>query len=614
MGIERFMRKKNLFVLILMIFAGLITAQACLAQSIDSKEADTGKKELALEAKPILSMGSGDSSGAGSSQLSENLLAKKERLVTDGFGNAVKNMDEKFSLAGVGKNAKHVLVSTPQVQAQAQASKKQKSEVAQPEKKKTWWIFKKETGLNNMKEYSVEEMPGLLKLDDCIKIAIKNNIQLEVADKSMKLAQMRVFEAKRNMLPTATINFDQYSGRIDNLAYNGRKQYIEGQQPIFHGGELYYTMKQAETNLEVTRNDYNRVKNELILQVKKGYYTLAKAKENLNFQQALSKEVDRILDMVNKEYDAGVTSKIEFLNVSSQAGQVKYQLASAEGDFSVADLILKQSMNLDTSKKIEIEPGLEFKKVDIDFEEALHAALVNRPEMKINSLMIDYYNYGKGIARAKSLPKIDLIGNWGLAKEQFASGEDIGGVVAGSAESTDPAKIEQQWYAGIKASVPIWGSTAEYSWTKEQWVPTVSTFQGTEAVTNSFKLHILDHLDTYSDKQLAEVDFAKARQELNKIKQDVTLEVRENCFNYEKALIQLDTATNKVQYQEKDLEFTKLKRGIDEAQDSNVVDSMIKLAQEKFGYVQALTDCHISLASINKAIGIEDYFRDEKET
>ena len=102
-----------------------------------------------------------------------------------------------------------------------------------------------------------------------------------------------------------------------------------------------------------------------------------------------------------------------------------------------------------------------------------------------------------------------------------------------------------------------------------------------------------------------------SRQELTKVRQDITLEVKEGCFNYQKALIQSETAQNKVKYQASDLELVKLKRGLDEAQDSNVIDSMIKLAQEKFGYLQALADCHISLASINKAVGIEDYYRDE---
>ena len=67
----------------------------------------------------------------------------------------------------------------------------------------------------------------------------------------------------------------------------------------------------------------------------------------------------------------------------------------------------------------------------------------------------------------------------------------------------------------------------------------------------------------------------------------------------------------KVKYQEKDLEFTKMKRSLDEAQDSSVIESMIKLSQERFGYVQALTDCHTAVASINKAIGVKDYIKDE---
>ena len=77
----------------------------------------------------------------------------------------------------------------------------------------------------------------------------------------------------------------------------------------------------------------------------------------------------------------------------------------------------------------------------------------------------------------------------------------------------------------------------------------------------------------------------------------------------EKALIQLETAASKVKYQEADAELNKMKRGMDEIQDANVVDSLIKLAQEKFGYVQAVTDCKTALATLEKAVGLNDYFK-----
>lgn len=473
---------------------------------------------------------------------------------------------------------------------------------------KTKKIFKKEFGIIDVAIREESKKWGMLSVDDCVKIAIKNHLPLQIAEKSVKLAELRVIEARRNMLPTVTIAFEDGKGRVNSLAYMSRKQYVEGQQPIFHGGELYFTMKQAETNLQITKTDYYKARNELVLQVKKGYYTLAKTKGNLRIQEDIFKEVTRTFDMVKKQFEANVASKIEFLNVSSQTSQANYQIISAKGDLSVAELILKQAMNLDPRDDIEIDEDLEFKKVEVDFETVLSAAFLNRPEMKINALMVDYYNYGQGIAKAKGWPKIDLMGQWGLAKDEYASPDQ---------NPTDPnagdRKLEQQWYAGIKASMPFWGSTGEISRTKEHWPPVVSSYHTTTSDTTSYKLKLLDKLDYYSDKRLAEIDFDKARQELNKIRQDVTLEVKESCFNYDKALIQAETASNKVRYQEKDLELNRMKRSMDEVQDSAVIDSMIKLGQEKFGYLQALAECHTALATINKAIGIEDYFKDIKK-
>lgn len=464
---------------------------------------------------------------------------------------------------------------------------------------------KKDAGLFSITAPS-KEILNIFTLDDCIKVAIENSPALKIAKKNIKLAEMRIWEARRNLFPKLSAVWEESGGRVQGKLYTGKKEYIEGQQtlPAMQGAETYYIMKQAETNLKVVKEEHAKTKNELVFQVKKSFYALVKAKENLKIQTKLKGEVDRIFEMVAKEHEAGVAPKLELLNVSSQTSQVRYQLASAEGDESMAGLTLKQVMNLDYKEKIEIKSNLEFKKVNVDFEKVLHAAFLNRPELKINLLTVDYNKYEKDIYRAKGWPKIDIMGNWGLAKEEFVS-RDLG-------DSLDQ-KLNHQWYAGFKVGVPIWGSTAEYSVTQEQWVPVVSAFQGTSARTQTVKFNLLDKLNYFSDKLTAEIGLDRAQQDLEKIKQDITAEVKESCFGYEKALILLETASNKVVYQEKDLELIRLRRSMDEAQDSNVIESMIKLAQEKFGYVQALADCHITVASINKAIGVEDYYEKDRD-
>ncbi len=449
------------------------------------------------------------------------------------------------------------------------------------------------------------DAPQVLTLDECIDIAINNNLPLKTAKKNVKVAEWRLFETRRNLLPKVTVDIQEYGGKIYGRHFVGKKRSVELNQTFFHGGEFFYTMKQAETNLKVSSREYSRIKNELLLQVKKGYYTLVKAKKNMEYQDELSRNVSRIHDMVSKQFEAGIASNLEFLNVSSQAYQIKFQLTSARGDEEVASLILKQAMNIDARESIDIEPPPEFKKVDVEFEKILADALVYRPEMQISTLMVAYYNYGLKVAKSKSWPKIDGMASFGMAKEEFISKDASYDPVTGA---DSDQKMEQQWYAGVKCSLPVWGSTMEYTYTKEVWVPVVSSLRGTETITNDWKFNFLDNLAQFSEKATAEVDLERAKQELIKTKQDVELEVKEGCFSYEKALLQLDTAASKVKYQESDLEVTKFRREMDEVADSNVIDSMIKLAQEKFGYVQALSDCNVAVASISKAVGVPNYF------
>lgn len=495
------------------------------------------------------------------------------------------------------------------------ASKSRKGEKPQLNVGKYWFSWFR-------KEENKPQMPAgqVLSLKDCIKIAERNHIQLQVAEESIRLAEMRVNEAKRNLLPSATMIAERYTGEVNARQYIGMKNYIEGQQPVFAGGQLWNAVKRWQLSVDVSKSDYDKIKSELILQVKKGYYTLGKARENLKIQKDLSAEVANLYDRKKKEAEFGVTSQLEFMNVGGQMSQVAYQLESADGDVGIAELILKQAMNLDPLDTLLVEPNMGFNKIDVSYEESVRAAYTYNPQIKMSTYMLQLYDYDRKIAAGKFWPKIDLLGQWGLSKEEYTSQDrlgPVGGVAAGTVNGPVydvDAKLEQQFYAGVKASAPIWGSTFEYQWMREQWTPVVSAYQGTEALNNTWKVKILDKLDVYSEKQQAQIDYDRARQELNKAKQDVTLEVKQGCFNYQKAVLQLDQSLKKMKFQEGDAELNRFRASMDEVPTSTLVDSLIKLAQERYGYAQALADCHTTVAAINKAIGKEDFYKDENET
>ena len=322
-----------------------------------------------------------------------------------------------------------------------------------------------------------------------------------------------------------------------------------------------------------------------------------KAIKFVEVQRKLYEKAGELNDFINRLYQAGAVSKIEFLNVSSKYNQIDFQFISAEEDTSLAKLILQQAMN--TEEDIDIMPvGEPEVKGDISLDDCYTLAYTNRPEMKINYLMTEYYLYEKKIAGAHGWPKIDAMGAYGYSIEDFRN-----------PDRPDKHKFAPEWYAGLKVSIPFLGNTIGYSLTKERWQPVVASKHQTETLTHTTTFGILDNLKLYSDLTESDIGFGRAKQEYNKIRQEITLEVKETFFKYKKALLQMKVAKSKVEYQQRYVEFLEAKREMDESMTSDVLEQMIKLSEEEFGLLQALTDYHIAIKSLNKAIGIVGYFR-----
>jgi len=441
-----------------------------------------------------------------------------------------------------------------------------------------------------------------LKLEECIKTGMDSSLTLKTAEKQVKLAKIRLWEARRKLAPALKAKWEESSGEIYANKYEGRKAVVEASQPVFHGGELINTVNQANVNLEIVKNDYDRIKNDIILKVEKAYYSLDKAIKFLEVQAKIYDRAKTLDGFIDKGYQSGAISKLEFLNVRSKYNQINFQYISAEEDISLAKLILQQAMN--TEEDLDIEPAGEPEiKSDISLDNCYTLAYTNRPEMKINYLMSEYYLYEKKIARSGGWPKLDAMGSYGYSAEDFRDAE----LKAGH-------KLGPEWYAGVKVSVPFFGSTLGYSLTREHWQPVVASFHGTDSLTHTTTFSVLDNLKYYSDVTEADIGFERAKEEYNKVKQEISLEVKETFFKYKKAMLQTEVAKSKVEFQRKQVEFLEAKREFDEAPVSNVLEEMVRLGEEEFSLLQSITDYYIAVKSLNKAVGIVGYFDKKDES
>lgn len=457
-------------------------------------------------------------------------------------------------------------------------------------------------------------------MEECVRLALARSQRMKVAEAQLKLAHMRIWEARRELFPEVTGKYEISSGKIPANSYNrhykGNKYNVELKHTLFDGMGTWYKLMQTQTNLEVVMLEKEKIVNELTEETKKAYISLDKAIKGGEIQKKLKVKCDEYLNISEKSVQEELVPKVEYLKIKGHKLQVDFQNVSSREDISLAELILFQAMNMEPDHRIDIvplpDPG---EPLTIGLENCYSLAMANRPNFRIKKKTIEYYQFERKMMKAKGWPKITFQGSFGAAMENyqplFLPDDDD------SDDAGNPSRrgrvMEPEWFAGIKGSLPVWGNTVEYNYVREKWAPTVSAFRGSETATSYFTVKLLDDLEYFSNLQDAKGGFENAKYEYLKAKKDLLIEVKEGYFRYRKALIQMNVAKAKLEHQNMGMAITEERVRYGEAEMSKVLEESEKLATDEYGFVQSHSSYYTSLAELNKIIGLPDYFRSEHE-
>ncbi|MEA3489260.1 MAG: TolC family protein, partial [Candidatus Omnitrophota bacterium] len=463
-------------------------------------------------------------------------------------------------------------------------------------------------------------------IDECVQLALRRSQRMIMADQQVKLAEMRVWEVRRDLMPSVTARVETSSGKIhaDNYHrhYRGRKYQVEVKQTVFDGFGTWFEGSQAQTNLKVVKLEREKVVNEVVEETKRAYYNLDKADKALELQKKNKELVDRFFGIMEEAHKDNYASRVDYLNVKGQKLQTDFQNISANEDVNLAEMILFQAMNMEPDRHIRIETVEKPKKlISIGLKNCYQLALANRPEFQIKKQMIEYYDFERKMMKAKGWPKISFDGSFGAMVEKFEpmflpadwKTPQAGGVGTGGV-SRAVRDWEAEWFTGAKVSWPLWGNTLEYNYVREHWAPTVSAFRGSESATSYFALKFLDDLEYFSNLQEARVGFERAKYEYLKAKKDLLVEIKELYFKYRKALLQMEVAEAKLEHQEVFMDVLRERLRYGELEIEKIVEEYDKFIEFEYGVLASDTDYYISLTELNKAVGISDYFKPEYET
>lgn len=410
-----------------------------------------------------------------------------------------------------------------------------------------------------------------LTLQDCLKLALEKNPYFLATQAKEEEAQAQVRQAVANFFPSLSAQgtdiLDKkvftveippmYPGQQpQRVKFDFTRTYqmsLSFSVPIFTSGKLLSGYKQAQYNYQATQESIEQARQETIFNVKKAFYGYLLARRFVEVAEESVDLAEKHLTNVKNLYEVGMATKLDLLRAEVQLANLKPQLIRARNSLEVAELALKNLLGLDLNQPIKIKGELSFEDKKIDLEEAVRKALVNRPELHQLNYQRQMAHEMFKLARAADLPTLA-----------------IGGALNYWANNLNFRKNNWENYYTISLvlNVPIFNGFANRA-------------QAARATAMSRQLE-------YSLKGLTE---------------NIKLEVQQAVLNYQQAKEALLSQEKNVEQAAEAVRLAELNFSEGLATTLDVTSAQVALSQARTNYAQALYDCLMALAQLEKATG-----------
>jgi outer membrane protein len=323
--------------------------------------------------------------------------------------------------------------------------------------------------------------------------------------------------------------------------------------PLFAGGRLVAGYKQAGYNLDASRESVRLSEQETVFNVKRAFYGYLLAKEFSAVADEALALAEKFRDNVKNLYEVGMASKFDLLRSDVQVANLKPQAIRARNSVEVAALGLKTVLGIGLDTPIEIKGELAAPPPETVSEAIVEEALAGRPELR----QLDYQRRMAGemlkIVRGSVLPTVGIGGAYNLWSDSLSF-----------------KKGSWQNYYAINLSVSL---------------PLFNGFESRARVGQSRAM-------------IREIDWTRKG-----LSDAIAFEVRQAVLNNNQARETLLSQEKNVEQAREAVRIAELNYAEGLATNLDVSTAQVALSQARTNYSQALYDCVISQAQLEKAVG-----------
>ncbi|WP_371368272.1 hypothetical protein SRRS_19120 [Sporomusa rhizae] len=439
---------------------------------------------------------------------------------------------------------------------------------------------------------AAEPEPEKLTLADSISLALENNPSMKIAESAKEQALWRINQARSHQ--GITLKYDYLRGRTNeapswynnttipypvsvipvqvpktptnpiglgfhqieypawDTTYGVYRHQLQLVYPLYTGGKVENSIKMAEHGEEVADLTVDLTKQQLTAEATTAYFRVLQARNLADVANQAVEDLSAHLKIVQNHYDAGTVALSDVLQTEVRLANARNNLIKAQNAFKLTRYNLNKVIGLPLHNEAILTEEFQHEIFKPTVDECIAAALDKRPELAQVKLRVEVAYDHRKIAKSGNLPTVALLANktW---------------------QDTYPSTMKEKsyWQAGAFVS-----------------------------------FNVFDNGLTKSEIKQAENEITGAEQQVEQVKDKITLDVCQAYLNVQEASGRFEN--NKVAVNQSETDYKIMQERYENGVGTNldVMDAELHMTQAKINYIQALYDYHIGRAQLERAMGV----------
>jgi outer membrane protein TolC len=229
-------------------------------------------------------------------------------------------------------------------------------------------------------------------------MALSYNQDVKAADKGVAYYKEMESSAKADMLPKVAANATaSYVGNpmelsitlpsLGAFSFEGKHESygtsVSMVQPVYTGGRNREQVKIAQTESTLSEDQAALTRSNVTFGTDYRYWNAVAAQEMVTATQQLEKSMENLVRVVRERVDAGLVNKNDLLMAEVKLNDARFQRKKAQDSFEVSRMALNSQIGVDLKAATAIDASIPVLRSTGSFAAEVEAALNNRAEVRI---------------------------------------------------------------------------------------------------------------------------------------------------------------------------------------------------------------------------------------